>query len=88
MFAICSDFLDKNIIMWMSTINICFYEEFDKTYTDCNLKTMQMLDCALIMREVGRIRYFTSYISRVERKTMVTQTYFWNPCLGATWTPL
>ena len=25
---------------------------------------------------------------RVERKTMVTQTYFWNPCLGATWTPL
>ena len=27
-------------------------------------------------------------ISRVERKTMVTQTYFWNPCLGATWTPL
>ena len=26
--------------------------------------------------------------SRVERKTMVTQTYFWNPCLGATWTPL
>ena len=27
-------------------------------------------------------------ISRVERKTMVTQTYFWNPCLVATWTPL
>ena len=27
-------------------------------------------------------------ISRVERKTIVTQTYFWNPCLGATWTPL
>ena len=26
--------------------------------------------------------------SRVERKTIVTQTYFWNPCLGATWTPL
>ena len=22
-------------------------------------------------------------ISRVERKTIVTQTYFWNPCLGA-----
>ena len=31
------------------------------------------------------ILYFKS---RVERKTMVTQTYFWNPCLGATWTPL
>ena len=30
----------------------------------------------------------TEYISRVERKTMVTQTYFWNPFLGATWTPL
>ena len=28
------------------------------------------------------------YSSRVERKTIVTQTYFWNPCLGATWTPL
>ena len=28
------------------------------------------------------------YKSRVERKTIVTQTYFWNPCLGATWTPL
>ena len=26
--------------------------------------------------------------SRVERKTMVTRTYFLNPCLGATWTPL
>ena len=22
--------------------------------------------------------------SRVERETIVTQTYFWNPCLGAT----
>ena len=26
--------------------------------------------------------------TEVERKTIVTQTYFWNPCLGATWTPL
>ena len=31
---------------------------------------------------------FIVYISRVERKTIVTQTYFWNPCLGATWTSL
>ena len=23
------------------------------------------------------------HISRVERKTIVTQIYFWNPCLGA-----
>ena len=30
----------------------------------------------------------TSDSSRVERKTVVTQTYFWNPCLGATLTPL
>ena len=28
------------------------------------------------------------HTSRVERKTIVTQTYFWNPCLGAAWTPL
>ena len=32
----------------MSTHNICFYEEVDKKYTGCNLKTMKLLDCALI----------------------------------------
>ena len=32
--------------------------------------------------------YRKDHKSRVERKTIVTQTYFWNPCLGATWTPL
>ena len=32
----------------MSTHNICLYEEVDKKYTGCNLKTTELLDCALI----------------------------------------
>ena len=28
--------------------NICLYNEADKKYTGCNLKTMELLDCALI----------------------------------------
>ena len=33
----------------MGTHNICcLYKEVDKKYTGCNLKTMELLDCALI----------------------------------------
>ena len=32
----------------MSTLNICLYKEVDKKYTGCNLKTTELLDCALI----------------------------------------
>ena len=32
----------------MGTHNICLYKEADKKYTDCNLKTTELLDCALI----------------------------------------
>ena len=32
----------------MDTHNICLYIEVDKNYTDCNLKTTELLDCALI----------------------------------------
>ena len=32
----------------MDTHNICSYKEVDKTYTGCNLKTMELFDCALI----------------------------------------
>ena len=32
----------------MSAHNICLYKEVDKKYTGCNLKTMELLDCALI----------------------------------------
>ena len=32
----------------MSTHNICFYEVVDKKYTGYNLKTTELLDCALI----------------------------------------
>ena len=32
----------------MSTHNICLYKEVDKKHTGCNLKTTELLDCALI----------------------------------------
>ena len=32
----------------MGTHNIRLYKEVDKKYTDCNLKTMELLDCAVI----------------------------------------
>ena len=32
----------------MGTHNICLYKETDKKYTVCNLKTTELLDCALI----------------------------------------
>ena len=32
----------------MGTYNICIYKVVDKTYTGCNLKTTESLDCALI----------------------------------------
>ena len=32
----------------MGTHNMCLYKEVDKKYTSCNLKTTELLDCALI----------------------------------------
>ena len=32
----------------MGTHNICLYKEVDKKFTGCNLKTTELLDCALI----------------------------------------
>ena len=32
----------------MGTQNICLYKEIDKKYTDCNLRTTELLDCVLI----------------------------------------
>ena len=32
----------------MDTHSICFYKEVDKKYIGYNLKTMELLDCALI----------------------------------------
>ena len=37
-----------NDAIQMGTHNICLYEEEDKQYTGCNLKTTELLDCALI----------------------------------------
>ena len=38
------------VLIWIQkgTHNICLYKEVDKNYTGCNLKTTQLLDCALI----------------------------------------
>ena len=55
----------------MSSHNICFffYKEVDKKYTDCNLKTTQLLDCALI----GACAVITSnMISRPSLETFST----------------
>ena len=48
----------------MSTDNICLYKEVARKYTCCNLKTTELLDCALIgvcavirSNTVGRIQY-------------------------------
>ena len=56
-----SDFLYKSICcgypfelhrfvdaIQMGTHNICLYKEVDKKYAGCNLKTTELLDCALI----------------------------------------
>ena len=32
----------------LGTHNICLHKEVDKKYTGCNLKTMELLDCAPI----------------------------------------
>ena len=50
-----SDFLYKSIccgyksmqFKWVPT-TLCLYKEEDKKYTGCNLKIMELLDCALI----------------------------------------
>ena len=36
----------------MDTHNICLKKEVDKKYTGCNQKTMEVLDCALIVGDV------------------------------------
>ena len=46
----------------MSTHNICLYKKVDKKYTGCNLKTTELLDCALI-GVCAVIRSNTVYIS-------------------------
>ena len=33
-------------VIQMGTHNLCLYEEVDKKYTGCNLKTTELLDCA------------------------------------------
>ena len=56
-----SDFLNKSICfgysfelhrqvdaLQMGTHNICLYKDVYRKYTGCNLKTTELLDCALI----------------------------------------
>ena len=60
-YVIVSDFLYKGICcgqsfelhrqvdaIQMSTHNICLFKKVDKKYMGCNLKTTELLDCALI----------------------------------------
>ena len=40
----------------MDTHNICLYKEVDKNYTGCNLKTTELLDCAVIRSNMVYLR--------------------------------
>ena len=52
--------IDKSIqFKWVPTTYL--YKEIDKTYTDSNLKTMELLECALT--GVCVIRYFACLVS-------------------------
>ena len=44
---ICRYFLNQVHAIQMGTHNICLYKEVDKKYTGCNLKSMELIDCAL-----------------------------------------
>ena len=58
----------------MSTHNICLYKKVDKKYTGCNLKTTELLDCALIgVCAVIRSNTVVSYFSK---KTYVVGTHY------------
>ena len=46
----------------MGTNNIYLYKEVDKKYTGCNLKAMELLDCALIGGMCG-----SNTVNNVER---------------------
>ena len=74
-----SNFLYKNIycgysfelhhqvdVIQRGTHNFCLYKEVYKKYTGCNLKTTELLDCALIG------------VSAVIRLNMVYLKYFLN----------
>ena len=45
----------------MGTHNICLYKEVDKNYIGCNLKTTELLDCAL-MGACAVVRWNTVFI--------------------------
>ena len=60
----------------MGSHNICIYEEVDKKYTGCILKTMESLDCALIG------------VCAVIRSNTVTQMHFATPTFARCSVPL
>ena len=75
----------------MGTHNICLYKEVDKKYTGYNLKTMELLDCALIgVYAVIRSNtvycscrcffgFFFFFLKRAPWKTYCTK---WSPSLN------
>ena len=58
------------IAIQMSTHNIHLYKEVDKKYTCCNLKTTELLDCALI-GICAVIRSNTVFVFLSNRKNFV-----------------
>ena len=53
----------------MGTHNVYLYKEVDKKYTGCNLKTTELLDCALINH------YIVICFSYFSTKAYVESTY-------------
>ena len=54
----------------MHTHNICLYKEVDKEYTRCNLKTMELLDCALI--GVCAVIRSNTVLRQINRSSQIT----------------
>ena len=75
----------------MGTHNICLYKEEDKKYTGCNLKTTELLNCALIgacavirSNTVIQIRYFFGQVVYLRRDIwllFIINIFYRNPCI-------
>ena len=60
----------------------------ERLWSDCEDEQANLSLCCLNRKSHKSYCRFCCVLaqnSRVERKTVVTQTYFWNPCLGGNW---
>ena len=61
----------------MGTHNICLYKEIDKKYTGYNMKTAELLDCALIgVCVVIRLNTVCVYIASYTHTHIYTYSWF------------